>query len=92
MVFHMYFIPYSLIPHRSVLSHGGRNKLTGWIGMALIATPLRILYSHAWLAIYLPLDRFRTYVSWIPAFYWLGLYVAWATVDIVHWVRDTWLS
>lgn len=91
-IFHMYFIPYSLIPHRSVLSHGGKNKLTGWIGMVLIATPLRILYTHAWLLIYLPLERFRTYIAWIPPFYWLGLYVAWAIVDCVHWLRDTWLN
>lgn len=91
-VFHIYFIPYSLLPHRSVWSHGGRNKLTGWISMALIATPLRILYSHLWLALYLPLEHFRSFLAWIPVHYWLGLYVAWALVDLVHWFRDNWLG
>jgi len=91
LFFHAYWLPYSLLPHRSILTHGGRNKLTGWITMMFIATPLRMFYAHLWL---LPVFSISTnlqeFVFGIPVLYWLGLWLSWSTLDNIHWLRDTW--
>lgn len=93
-LFQMYYVPYSLIPHGSIWSHGGKNRLTGWIAMVLVATPIRIIYSHLWilLFVFLPTNVFREFLLWIPKLYWVGLYTSWAIVDVVHWFRDRWLN
>jgi hypothetical protein len=87
-VFHIYWIPYSLLPHRSVLTHGGFPPF-GWVTMALIATPLRILYTFCWAII--PVVKLPELSGWlvgVPVAFWVSVYVGWYSQDVVHWLRD----
>ena len=88
-LFHMYWTPYqTFIRHGSLLSHGGKGLL-GWVSMALIATPIRIVYSLWWLIpLALSVDFVYQWLMWIPGLFWLGLYLGWAAQDFVHWLRD----
>jgi len=88
-LFHMYFIPYGLLPHRSVLTHGSYG-LFGWVTMILVATPLRILYAFWWLVLLgiLVEPSIGQWLLWIPPWFWVGMYTGWAAQDVVHWLRD----
>lgn len=88
MLFHMYFVPYSLLPHRNILTHGSYG-LFGWIAMVLIATPLRILYSFWWVFLLGALaEPVGQWLLWIPPLFWGGMYIGWAVQDVVHWWKD----
>ena len=88
-VFQTYWSMYNIIPHRSILSHGGPPPF-GWLWMMLIATPIRMIYSVLWavpIVIARPQQTWES-VSRIPPPFLLGIYVGWALQDLVHWVRD----
>lgn len=74
MLFHLYWLPYSLIPHRSLWSH-----LPG------LASALRMAYALAlpaawWLHLGWP-------VPWMAlGLAWLG----WSVIDTVHLALDGW--
>lgn len=90
VVFAMYWTPYQAMwPHGSDWTHGGGLPL-GWLVMALVSTPIRIIYSLLWivpLLVYWPTDVWNTFIG-IHPFFWLGLYTGWALQDLGHWLRD----
>ncbi len=88
-LFRLYWSPYEIcFEHRSPWTHGGPPPF-GWLVMALIATPLRVIYS-LWgiglLCILFPVVK--AVVLQIPYLFWVGLWAGWAVQDIAHWCRD----
>lgn len=75
LLFHVYWLPYSLLPHRSIWSH-----LPG------LASALRMAYAlavpaYAWLHVGWP-------VPW-AALGWV--WVGWSVIDAVHLAMDGWV-
>jgi uncharacterized metal-binding protein len=74
LAFHLYWLPYSLIPHRSIWSH-----LPG------LASALRMAYALAipgawWLHVGWPVPW------WALGWAWVG----WSVIDTVHLALDGW--
>ena len=87
-MFQWYWMPYTILGHRNLLTHGGPPPV-GWMIMVLIATPLRMLYTFLPLIIpalvYPPIGRV---LAALPLAFYVGLWAGWAAQDLVHWKRD----
>lgn len=84
-----YWSPYEiLLPHRSVLSHGGFG-IKGAILMVVVSCPLRMLYAILWT---IPIIYFFSgvwlCVKQISVLFWITVWAGWAGQDFVHWIRD----
>lgn len=87
-MFQIYFLPYTLLGHRSFFTHGGFPPF-GWVSMILIATPLRILYTFWWIILIgIIFPAAKNVFMTIPPLFFCGVYGGWGTQDIVHWLRD----
>lgn len=83
-LFQLYWSPYHvLFRHRSPWTHG--SKGLGFIGMIFVATPIRILYTFWWL---IPLGNRYELWSVYENLPLVTIFCAWATQDLVHWLRD----
>lgn len=83
---HIYWIPYSLLPHRCSLTHGGRLPL-GWLTMA-IATMIRMTYALWWVIVVLVVCDNQGWHTAIPLRFLIGLFAGWYVQDLGHWCKD----
>ena len=88
-LFRLWWSPYEIIfSHRSFFTHGGFPP-TGILVMALVATPIRILYTFLWL---IPLayyvEEVRVWLFNVPIEFWLMTYFGWGLGDFSHYLSD----